>query len=88
MPANLSFWPAFMPFGILTETFSVGWPNAHHRVLKSCVSAVNSFEGKIVGERDLAGVKKPIFKGSIALPTINTTGNIEAMALYPETLLS
>jgi nitronate monooxygenase len=67
---------------VLTETFSVGWPNAHHRVLKSCVSAVNSFEGKIVGERDLAGVKKPIFKGSIALPTINTTGNIEAMALY------
>lgn len=67
---------------VLTETFSVGWPHAHHRVLKSCVSAVNAFEGDVIGERDLAGVKKPIFKGSIALPTVNTSGNIEAMALY------
>ena len=67
---------------VLTETFSVGWPHAHHRVLKSCVAEVNSFEGEIVGERDLAGVKKPVPKGSIALPTINTTGRIEAMALY------
>ena len=67
---------------VLTETFSVGWPHAHHRVLKSCVNAVNSFEGDVVGERDLAGVKKPIPKGSIALPTKQTAGNIEAMALY------
>jgi NAD(P)H-dependent flavin oxidoreductase YrpB (nitropropane dioxygenase family) len=67
---------------VLTETFSVGWPHAHHRVLKSCVDQVNSFEGNIVGERDLAGVKKPVPKGSIALPTIDTTGKIEAMALY------
>jgi len=67
---------------VLTETFSVGWPHAHHRVLKSCVDEVNSFEGEIVGERDLAGAKKPVPKGSIALPTIDTTGKIEAMALY------
>jgi nitronate monooxygenase len=67
---------------VLTETFSVGWPHAHHRVLKSCVAEVNLFEGDIVGERDLAGVKNPVPKGSIALPTINTTGKIEAMALY------
>jgi len=67
---------------VLTETFSVGWPHAHHRVLKSCVEEVNSFEGEIVGERELAGVKKPVPKGSIALPTKDTTGKIEAMALY------
>ena len=67
---------------VLTETFSVGWPNAHHRVLKSCVNEVNSFEGEIVGERDLAGIKSPIPRGSIALPTKQTTGRIEAMALY------
>ncbi len=67
---------------VLTETFSLGWPHAHHRVLKSCVAEVNSFEGNIVGERDLAGEKKPVPKGSTALPTINTTGKIEAMALY------
>lgn len=67
---------------VLTERFSVGWPHAHHRVLKSCVDVVNSFKGDIVGERDLAGVKNPIPKGSIALPTKQTTGKIEAMALY------
>ncbi len=67
---------------VLTETFSVGWPHAHHRVLKSCVDKVHSFEGDIVGERDLAGATKPVPKGSIALPTISTTGKIEAMALY------
>jgi len=67
---------------VLTETFSVGWPHAHHRVLKSCVQEVNSFKGEFVGERDLAGTKQPVPKGSIALPTKQTTGHIEAMALY------
>ncbi len=67
---------------VLTETFSVGWPHAHHRVLKSCVDEVNSFNRNIVAERDLAGVKSPVPKGSIALPTKETTGHIEAMALY------
>jgi NAD(P)H-dependent flavin oxidoreductase YrpB (nitropropane dioxygenase family) len=67
---------------VLTETFSVGWPHAHHRVLKSCVDEVNSYKGDIVGERNLAGVKSPVPKGSIALPTKETTGHIEAMALY------
>ena len=66
----------------LTETFSVEWPHAHHRVLKSCVQEANSFEGDIVGERELAGEKKPISKKSITLPTKTTTGNIGAMALY------
>ena len=67
---------------VLTETFSVGWPHAHHRVLKSCIDEVKSFQDDIVGERDLAGVKSPVPKGSIALPTKETTGHIEAMALY------
>lgn len=67
---------------VLTETFSVGWAHAHHRVLKSCLVEVNSFKDEIVGERDLAGVKNPIPRGSIALPTKETTGYIEAMALY------
>ena len=67
---------------VLTETFSVGWPHAHHRVIISCVQEVNSFKGEFVGERDLAGMKQPVPKGSIALPTKQTTGHIEAMALY------
>lgn len=30
---------------MLTETFSVGWPDAPHRVLSSCVQAAESFTG-------------------------------------------
>lgn len=67
---------------VLTETFSGGWPHAHHRVLRSCVDEVNKFKGDIVGERELGGEKNPVSKYSIALPTKDTTGNIEAMALY------
>lgn len=67
---------------VLTEIFSDGWPHAHHRVLQSCVDKVKSFQGEIVGERDLAGIKQPVSKFSIALPTKETSGHIEAMALY------
>lgn len=67
---------------VLTETFSAGWSHAHHRVLKSCVEAVNKFEADSVGERKLGEEKKPVPKYSIALPTKDTTGHIEAMALY------
>ena len=67
---------------MLTETFSGGWPHAHHRVLRSCVEEANNFEGETVGEREMGGEKTPIPKYSIALPTKDTTGHIEAMALY------
>lgn len=67
---------------VLTETFSTGWPHAHHRVLKSCVDQVNNFNGDTVGERKLGEEKKPVPKYSIALPTKDTTGHIDAMALY------
>lgn len=52
----------------VTETFSARWPNAHHRVLCSCIEEGNSFEGEVVGERELAGEKKPVLKRSTALP--------------------
>src|SRR5207245_1761511 len=35
---------------ILTEAFSENWPNAPHRVLRSCVEAVERFQGEFVGE--------------------------------------
>src|SRR3989454_836642 len=35
---------------ILTEAFSANWPNAPHRVLRSCVEAVERFQGEFVGE--------------------------------------
>ncbi len=35
---------------VLTEAFSANWPNAPHRVLRSCVEAVERFRGEFVGE--------------------------------------
>ena len=65
----------------LTETFTAEW-SAPHRVLRSCVKAVETFKGENVGERSLGGVTKPVPRKSITLPTKNTTGKIDAMALY------
>jgi NAD(P)H-dependent flavin oxidoreductase YrpB (nitropropane dioxygenase family) len=35
---------------VLTEAFSANWPNAPHRVLRSCVEAVERFRGEYVAE--------------------------------------
>jgi nitronate monooxygenase len=40
---------------VLTETFSYGWPNAPHRVLRSCVEAAQSFKGDVVGRTKAYG---------------------------------
>jgi len=67
---------------ILTETFSAMWPDAPHRVLRSAVEAVERFEGEVVGETSLGGVKMPVPRFSSGPPTRETTGAVEAMALY------
>ena len=38
-----------------TEAFSVGWPDAPHRVLRSSVSAAEAFQGDAVGETNSSG---------------------------------
>ena len=35
---------------VYTEAFSVGWPDAPHRVLRSCITAAEAYQGEIVGE--------------------------------------
>jgi NAD(P)H-dependent flavin oxidoreductase YrpB (nitropropane dioxygenase family) len=35
---------------VYTEAFSVGWPNAPHRVLRSCISAAEEHHDDVVGE--------------------------------------
>jgi NAD(P)H-dependent flavin oxidoreductase YrpB (nitropropane dioxygenase family) len=68
---------------VLTDTFSVLWPNAPHRVLRSCVEAARAFPKDVTGEIEIAGngrVAVPRF--GVPCPTRQTTGEIEAMALY------
>ncbi len=67
---------------VLTEAYSVMWPDAPHRVLKSCVDVANSLEDDVVGEGAIGGVTYPVPRFAAPAPGRDTTGNIEAMALY------
>lgn len=67
---------------VLTEAYSVMWPEAPHRVLSSCVTAAQHIDGDIVGEMSMGPARVPMPKFSVPTPTKDVTGSIEAMALY------
>ncbi len=67
---------------VLTETFSVGWPDAPHRVLRSCVEAAESFTGDMVGQGAIGGTTYPVRRFAPPTPNRATAGDIAAMALY------
>ena len=58
------------------------WPDAPHRVLRSCVDAAEAFEGDSVGEAVMAGQRMPVPHLAPPCPGRDTTGTIGAMALY------
>ena len=67
-----------------TEVFSVGWPDAPHRTLRSAVEAAHSFEGEIVGRRYVPRRDgwQELHRFHAAVPTKMTEGHIEAMSLW------
>jgi nitronate monooxygenase len=67
---------------VITTAFSGMWPNAPHRVLRSCLTAMEAFDGQVVGEIEIGAATLPIPKGSAAPPTRETTGAVSAMAMY------
>src|SRR5207302_4267449 len=70
---------------ILTEAFSTNWPNAPHRVLRSCVEAVERFQGDVVGETAqpwAPEVRVPIRRGDSFVADRTTTGEIDARPLW------
>lgn len=67
---------------ILTDTFSVMWPDAPHRVLRSCVDRAHALDADTVGEVEMAGTTMPVPRFSVLVPTRATTGSVDAMALY------
>jgi nitronate monooxygenase len=67
---------------ILTEAFSVGWPNAPHRVLRSAVAAAQAQREEVVGTLPTPGGPVPIPRLGVISPTRETSGSIEAMSLY------
>jgi NAD(P)H-dependent flavin oxidoreductase YrpB (nitropropane dioxygenase family) len=68
---------------VYTQAFSANWPNAPHRVLRSCIEAAEALEGNVVGETvDLDGRKETLPRfGSLAVNRA-TTGQIQAMSLW------
>lgn len=67
---------------VLTEAFSVFWPGAPHRVLRSCVEALAATADDTVGEATVGGVRMPLPKGAATAPDRGTSGTVAAMALY------
>jgi len=69
---------------VYTDVFGVNWPDAPHRVLRSCVEAAQSFEGDVVGEAVLpsTGQRSPLVRFGATVPTRSTTGAISAMSLW------
>jgi NAD(P)H-dependent flavin oxidoreductase YrpB (nitropropane dioxygenase family) len=67
---------------VLTTAFSTMWPDAPHRVLRSCVTALGAFEGDVVGEMEIGGSSMPIPKGAPPSPGKHMTGTLAAMAHY------
>jgi nitronate monooxygenase len=67
---------------VITEAFSVMWPDAPHRVLRSCVEALDNFEGDVVGEMEMGPARVPIPRAAVPSPGKETTGTIAAMPMY------
>lgn len=66
----------------LTTAFSGMWPDAPHRVLRSCIEAAKDVDDEFVGETSMGGARIPVPKLSVPTPTRDTSGAIAAMALY------
>jgi nitronate monooxygenase len=67
---------------VITETFSVMWPGAPHRVLRSCIEEAQAHPEEIVGQMRLGPEILPVARFAVPTPTHETTGNVTAMALY------
>jgi NAD(P)H-dependent flavin oxidoreductase YrpB (nitropropane dioxygenase family) len=68
---------------VLTTTFSVMWPDAPHRVLRSCVEAAQAIDDEVLGEMEMPGGERvPVARLSPPCPGRHTSGRTDAMALY------
>lgn len=67
---------------VLTETFSVGWPDAPHRVLRSCVTQVGAGDEPTVGTLRIGPLEVPVPRRSTLPPTRSAEGDLGAMPMY------
>lgn len=69
---------------IYTEAFSVGWPDAPHRVLRSAIAAAETFQGDTVGEfvDRYTGEREPIGRFQVLGAHSGVSGAVAAMPLW------
>lgn len=67
---------------VLTEAFSAQWPNAPHRVLRSCIEAAESSKKEVVATIPLPGGPFSVPRLGALSPTRDAQGEVPAMALY------
>ncbi len=67
---------------VLTEAYSVGWPNAPHRVLCSAIDAANALTSDPAATTRILGRAVALPRFAVPPPTRDATGHVEAMALY------
>jgi nitronate monooxygenase len=66
---------------VLTTAFAAGWPDAPHRVLRSCVEAGSAGE-EVLGAAEYGELRWDIPRWWVGPPLRGVSGRIEAMALY------
>jgi NAD(P)H-dependent flavin oxidoreductase YrpB (nitropropane dioxygenase family) len=67
---------------LVTEAFCVPWPDAPHRVLRSCVERAQTLAEDLAGEVTWGERVLPLPRWCTIAPTRETRGAIGAMALY------
>jgi nitronate monooxygenase len=69
---------------VFTEAFSNNWPNAPHRVLRSCVDEAQAFKGDVIGKTDpyLTGKWTDVHRFDSLPVTKETVGTLKAMSLW------
>jgi NAD(P)H-dependent flavin oxidoreductase YrpB (nitropropane dioxygenase family) len=67
---------------VLTGTFSAGWPDAPHRVLRSCVDAALALDADPVGAVPSGSGQRALPRLGPEPPVRATTGHVAAMPLY------
>jgi nitronate monooxygenase len=70
---------------VLTQAFSVGWPDAPHRVLRPSVEAAEGIDDDTVATLRTPGGDIPLPRFGTIPPTKSCFGRVSAMALYAGT---
>jgi len=67
---------------VVTDVFDIGWPHRSHRVLRNTTTEAPRAPAQFIATTVVAGRRLPVCRYSAAVPTTNTEGRIDLMAMY------